>query len=666
MFNPPKVSKVKNKSAAPVQITAEQILRVALEQQQTLPKSAPKQTIADIDELEDYRTRKRQAFEVSLGRNRGVTSVWMKYAQWEESQKDLTRARSIFERAIDSNYRNEVFWIRYAEMEMKNKNINLARNVWDRAVSLLPRVPQLWYKFVFMEDMLGNYPATRAIFERWMAWKPEESSWNAYIKFETRLKLYDNARSIFERYILVHPFVKTWLKYAKYEEKIGFIDNARMIYQRAIEFLGEDGSEEELFISFAKFEERFKEIERARVIYKYAIDHVPKSKAKDLFETFTNFEKQHGDRIGIEDVIIGKKRFQYEEEVKKNPNSYDTWFDYTKLEEASGEIPKAREVYERSIANIPPTNEKKHWKRYIYLWINYALFEELVAKDIDRTRLVYSECIKLLPHNIFSFSKIWIMFAQFEIRQLNLEKARSIFGNAIGRYPKGKILDAYITLEIELGNFERVRKLYEKYIEIMPENCTAWEKYAQLESELGETDRARAIYEIAVQQPSLDRPELIWRCYIDFEIEQKEFEMARLLYRRLLERTNHVKVWISFAQFEFNASGSNSTEKARQLYNEAHRALLDSDKEERLVLLENWKQFEEENGNQETLSQVTKKIPKRLIKKRVIQLPDGSEGGVEEYFEYIFPEEQSSLPNLSLKILERAQAWKKQKKEQEQ
>ena len=43
-----------------------------------------------------------------------------------------------------------------------------------------------------------------------------------------------------------------------------------------------------------------------------------------------------------------------------------------------------REVYERAIANVPPVQEKRHWKRYIYLWINYALYEELEAKVQSR------------------------------------------------------------------------------------------------------------------------------------------------------------------------------------------------------------------------------------------------------------------------------------------
>ncbi len=70
--------------------------------------------------------------------------------------------------------------------------------------------------------------------------------------------------------------------------------------------------------------------------------------------------------------------------------------------------------------------EKYYWRRYIYLWIYYAVFEELKAQDNERTRDVYSMCVKLIPHKKFTFSKIWLMFAKFEIRRKNLQAARKI------------------------------------------------------------------------------------------------------------------------------------------------------------------------------------------------------------------------------------------------
>jgi crooked neck len=67
-------------------------------------------------------------------------------------------------------------------------------------------------------------------------------------------------------------------------------------------------------------------------------------------------------------------------------------------------------------------------------------------------------------------------------------------------------------------------------------------QFAELETLLGDNDRARAIYELAITQPRLDMPELLWKAYIDFEVGQEMFENARQLYERLLERTSHVKV----------------------------------------------------------------------------------------------------------------------------
>ena len=38
--------------------------------------------------------------------------------------------------------------------------------------------------------------------------------------------------------------------------------------------------------------------------------------------------------------------------------------------------------------------------------------------------------------------------------------------------------------------------------------------------------------------------------YIDFEIQEGSRDRTRQLYERLLQRTQHVKVWLSYAQFE--------------------------------------------------------------------------------------------------------------------
>ena len=41
--------------------------------------------------------------------------------------------------------------------------------------------------------------------------------------------------------------------------------------------------------------------------------------------------------------------------MKSNPHNYDAWFDYLRLMESEGDHEVVRELYERAIANIPPS-----------------------------------------------------------------------------------------------------------------------------------------------------------------------------------------------------------------------------------------------------------------------------------------------------------------------
>ena len=194
--------------------------------------------------------------------------------------------------------------------------------------------------------------------------------------------------------------------------------------------------------------------------------------------------------------------------------------------------------------------------------------------------------------------------------------------------PKDKLYKGYIELEIELREFDRCRILYEKYLEYNSQNCTTWVKYAELESILGDIDRARAIYELAVEQPKLDMPEIAWKDFIDFEIEQQEYDKVRDLYERLLSKTQHVKVWLSYAQFEANNpnNNENNNEKARSVYKKAYDELKSSStNESRVMVLEGWKEFELslDQKDQTKIEYIDSLMPKQIRKRRKIQSEDG-------------------------------------------
>lgn len=208
------------------------------------------------------------------------------------------------------------------------------------------------------------------------------------------------------------------------------------------------------------------------------MDRLPRSRSAQLYASYSNFEKQFGTLTSIESTVLGKRRIQYEEELTHESRNYDIWFDYSRLEEDAykailtegGEKlaakERVREIYERAVAQVPPSDEKRHWRRYIFIWLNYALFEEVETQDFERVREIFRACLKLIPHKKFTFAKVWNLFAEFEIRREGVDGARKILGTAIGLTPKEKLFKDYIELELRLREFDRCRILYEKWLEV--------------------------------------------------------------------------------------------------------------------------------------------------------------------------------------------------------
>ncbi|CAN6360085.1 unnamed protein product, partial [Urochloa humidicola] len=168
--------------------------------------------------------------------------------------------------------------------------------------------------------------------------------------------------------------------------------------------------------------------------------------------------------------------------------------------------------------------------------------------------------------------------------------------------------------------------------------------------------------------------------YLQFEIDEREFGRARDLYERLLDRTKHLKVWISYAEFEASAGLDSEDSESEEKKNEVQeqqmeriskcRAVFEKAfhyfrtsapelKEERAMLLEEWLNKEVSFGDLGDVSLVQKKAPRKVKRKRPIPTEDGSTIAYEEYIDYIFPDEVAQAPNL--KILEAAYKWKKQK-----
>lgn len=688
------------------QVTSKEILDVAFEKSKS-SFTTPRQTIQDIEELNSYQQTKRREFEQHIHKNRLNFKQWIRYAKWEvENNHDFARARSIFERALDVNIQHIPFWVQYIELELSHKNINHARNILDRAIKTLPRVNKLWFLYVLTEEMLKNYQMVRTVFEKWLAWHPDASAWDAYVSFEARYEEVENVRNIFKRYLAEFPEGNTWFKWLDYEIENNTENTTtiRAVFESAIDtLLVQSPNDEKIFdivIRWADWEVSCNELERAAGIYKLFIEGKIKitPNLRNRFQIAFNELKvsiEKNEKYGntSEKSEQLKLRSQYRTTLRENPFDYDTWWSYVNLLEGSGirSSGELRSAFNTVTASKPADNYKSVlWRRYIMFWIRYALWEEFGNNNIDTARRVWNDCLKIIPHKQFSFAKVWVGYAEFELRNSGVEglpKFRKILGRAIGQTstlrPKTKIFKYYVEFEKKLGEWDRVRLLFQKWLETAistdyPAESTL-QNYLEFESSLEESDRCDVILTVANNlakneeiSGSLDRAR-VFGISVDFYKDEMKYDKVRELYRQLLKDEPSVDNWISFALFESSIPSTkqldefllgNSEEfeatvdeeqisKTRELFTEAELYFKNSrNNESRLVVIEAWKEYEEVNGTEVSLAEVVQKLPSRVKKRRTVDFIE------EEYMEYVFPDdEEEKAPKSMNKFLANAKKW---------
>ncbi|KAB7497253.1 Crooked neck-like protein 1 [Armadillidium nasatum] len=546
----------------------------------------------------------------------------------EELQEYRLKKRKSFEDNIRKNRGNISNWLKYSKWEEEQGEIRRARSVYERALDVDHRSITLWLKYAEMEMRSRQVNHSRNVWDRAVTILPRANQfWYKYSYMEEMLRNIAGAREVFERWMAWEPDEQAWMTYIKFELRYKELDRARAIYERFV-YVHPDPKN---WIKYARFEENHGYINGARRVYERAIEFFGDENLEEtLFIAFAKFEENQKEHDRTKTI------YRYALDHMPKEKCLVLYNEYTKHEKKYGDKSSIDDVItsKRKFQYEEALKENSH---DYDTWFDYIRMMEADG-NVELTRGVYERAIACVP---------------------------PIKGQAIGMCPKNKLFRGYIDLEIKLREFDRCRKLYEKWIEFDTENCKTWIQFSTLESMLNDIDRARGIYELAVSQQRLDMPEFLWKSYIDFETELEEWDRVRNLYERLLERTSHVKVWISYAKSQLSIPSPDASVCARSIFQRANKCLRgSSEKEQRLMLLEAWLGFEKEYGSSEYEEKVEALMPKKVTKRRQITTDDGTQTRWEEYIDYVFPDDQAAKP--SLLLLAKAKQWAKQRQEEEE
>ena len=65
--------------------------------------------------------------------------------------------------------------------------------------------------------------------------------------------------------------------------------------------------------------------------------------------------------------------------------------------------------------------------------------------------------------------------------------------------PKKKIIDAYINIELQLGNNDRVKKIFQSYIQKFPGDEEVWFNFCKFEESIDENNVAEVLYSNSIK-----------------------------------------------------------------------------------------------------------------------------------------------------------------------
>lgn len=599
--------------------------------------------------------------------------AWNTYVNFEARHHNLEGARSVYEQYL-VNYNNVDTYLKYAKFEAQHGDPAKARIVYERAIRELEEDandPRLFLAFARFEESQSEWERARRIYKYAIEHVPKVQAEELYVKYTAFEKQRGSTEGIEDVILAKRRYeLETAVKANGYDYDAWF-DYARMEETAAGDALDALDKEEE---------------SRRKAMTGYdsgsSSGSSNGSSGSNTSDITMGDDDGHGVGMLVESKRTGVARTEEEEKRRNILHA------------------RVREIYERAVANVPPSqDDKRLWRRYIFLWINYAVYEELVAENIERARAVLRTCLQLIPHKNFTFSQVWVLAAQLEVRDLKLDAARKLLGTAIGMCPDDAIFTNYIEIEQSLGNIDRCRELYKKYVSFAPHNVEAWTKFALLEAELSEVERARAIFELGISQPQLDMPEKLWTAYIEMEVERGEVERARKLYERLLGLSKHVKIWLAFAAFEAKVGGvqvgrgqemkegereeisqGGDLTRARQVLETADKYLKNAStdmenkssgsveavslREERALLLKQWYELERDAGDSSKAEAVKERLPRRVKKIRRGMTETGLET-MEEYVDYEFTDETVASAR-SQKLKDMAKLWKLKQQQQQQ
>lgn len=328
-----------------------------------------------------------------------------------------------------------------------------------------------------------------------------------------------------------------WVEFAKFYELHDQLDDARSVFERAtkVEFAKVDELAH-IWCEYAEMELRHENAKAALRLMERATAAPSKKahywdhnesvqnrvyKSLKLWSLYADLERAHG--------TLQTTKAVYDRILDLKIATPQVIINYGKFLEEHNYFEDAFKAYEKGIDLFKFPLVYDIWDTYLTKFL-----QRYGGTKLERARDLFEQCLGECPPE--SAMKFYFLYAQLEEQHGLVKHAMSIYDRAttsVDRKSQMQVFNVYIKRASELLGLIHTRPIYEKAVEILPDDqaremCL---RFADLEVKLQDIDRARAIYSHCSQMCDPRVFNNFWNTWKDFEIKHGNEDTIREMLR---------------------------------------------------------------------------------------------------------------------------------------
>ncbi|KAI8093688.1 uncharacterized protein BX664DRAFT_278808 [Halteromyces radiatus] len=246
--------------------------------------------------------------------------LWSFYIDLEESVGSVESTKEVYNKVMELRIANPQVVVNYATFLEEHQYFEEAFKVYERGIELFgwPIAFELWN--IYLPRFMDRYGGTkleraRDLFEQAIDKCPPKYAKPIYLMYgkleedyglaRHAMRIYDRATTAVDDKDRLEMFQ---FYVAKATASFGIV-SAREIYEKAIEALP-DKDVRVICLKYADLERKLGEIDRARAIYGFASQFFDPKAFPDFWQTWHDFEVQHGNEDTFKEMLRIKRSVQ--------------------------------------------------------------------------------------------------------------------------------------------------------------------------------------------------------------------------------------------------------------------------------------------------------------------------------------------------------------------